>query len=377
VATLPITLPNESGVKVITVTATDMAGNVGLAQVSITVTVGSGNQSPVVNAGQDQVLPSGDLTASLIASVTDDGLPVPAQILTAWTLDIGAPGAATFSLPDALTTSVTVTVPGTYRFRLSASDGELTGTDEVVVLFSSGTEYSGPAPNDRLHLLDISADSTPNGVVRRVLESSADGRFVLALTAASLTTDDTDTTEDLVLWDRVTGMNRLLPSQDEVIAAGMSDDGQTAVILAKDSAGTFRIDDLNITTGVLTASMTLLPSTATLTGKSVFSLSGDGRYFAFATTASYSPADTNGTLDIYRVLRASGAMDFVSTTAAGVSAAGDSDDPRLSFDGNVVVFHSTAQLIPEIGGLHPDIYVRDFGNGTIERVSTKAIGTLP
>ena len=88
------------------------------------------NQAPRVNAGADQVV-RGALEVSLLAAATDDGRPGGALTLS-WTLDDG-PGTATFSLSDALATSVALSAPGVYVLRLTADDGELSAFDVVTV----------------------------------------------------------------------------------------------------------------------------------------------------------------------------------------------------------------------------------------------------
>ena len=90
-----------------------------------------GNTAPVVNAGTDQrSLPD---TLDLAGTVIDDGNPVPpAQVMTTWSL-AGGPATVTFSAPNALSTTATFTVPGAYTIRLSAFDGQVTTSDDVLV----------------------------------------------------------------------------------------------------------------------------------------------------------------------------------------------------------------------------------------------------
>ncbi len=64
-------------------------------------------------------------TATLTATVTDDGQVLPTPTLT-WS-QVSGPGTATFTAPTALTTSVSFSAAGTYVLRLSVYDGALTG----------------------------------------------------------------------------------------------------------------------------------------------------------------------------------------------------------------------------------------------------------
>jgi hypothetical protein len=98
----------------------------------------SGNTAPVPGAGADQSLASPG-TTMLTGTATDDGNPVPPGLLTTtWSL-VSGPASVTFSAPNALTTSATFPVPGTYTVRLSASDGQVTASDDLLVVVAAPT----------------------------------------------------------------------------------------------------------------------------------------------------------------------------------------------------------------------------------------------
>lgn len=90
-----------------------------------------GQQAPRANAGPDQTitLPS---TAVLAGSATDDGLPAPPVLSFSWT-QVAGPAAATIGAPGSSTTEVQFPQAGSYRFRLTVSDGALDGSDEADV----------------------------------------------------------------------------------------------------------------------------------------------------------------------------------------------------------------------------------------------------
>jgi len=99
-------------------------------EVQATVPVPITNKAPVVNAGADQTitLPA---KATLAASATDDGLPN--GVLTyRWSVVSGT--GATLSSPTASSTQATFAAAGTYTFRVTVSDGQLSSTDDVVVI---------------------------------------------------------------------------------------------------------------------------------------------------------------------------------------------------------------------------------------------------
>src|SRR5262249_37918525 len=94
------------------------------------------NRAPVVNAGLDQTitLPA---VGALAATATDDGLP--SGVLTAaWSL-VSGPGVVTFGDPTAFTGTVSFSAAGTYTLRLTASDGALSSSDDVVFTVNAAT----------------------------------------------------------------------------------------------------------------------------------------------------------------------------------------------------------------------------------------------
>jgi hypothetical protein len=105
------------------------------ATYDVKITAGSGNTTmntaPTVDAGADKTvsLPS---SITLSGTVGDDDLPAGATVNTAWSLQSG-PGSAVIADVNALRTTVTVDTAGTYVFKLTASDGELSAADTVSV----------------------------------------------------------------------------------------------------------------------------------------------------------------------------------------------------------------------------------------------------
>ncbi len=89
------------------------------------------NQPPIVNAGIDQTitLPA---TASLIGSASDDSLPSGSILTTTWSKFSG-PDTVNFGNASALSTTASFSASGTYVLRLSASDSQLTSTDDIIV----------------------------------------------------------------------------------------------------------------------------------------------------------------------------------------------------------------------------------------------------
>ncbi|MGH3064809.1 MAG: PKD domain-containing protein [Gaiellaceae bacterium] len=107
------------------------------------------NAAPAVNAGADLAvtLPA---TASLDATVSDDGIPGPVTSL--WTQQSG-PSTVTFGDASAVDTTAGAPIAGTYRLRLTASDGVHSTFDEMV-LTVSGT--------GSVDFLDVRVDASPD-----------------------------------------------------------------------------------------------------------------------------------------------------------------------------------------------------------------------
>ena len=100
-------------------------------------------------------------------------------------------------------------------------------------------------------------------------------------------------------------------------------------------------------------------------------ISGDGRYVAFASTATnLVVGDTNGAQDVFLRDLQAGTTERISVDPAGLGGDGDSWDPAVSFDGRFVAFYSLATNLAagDTNGA-PDVFVRDRSTGSTERVS--------
>lgn len=88
-----------------------------------------GNLAPVVDASPDAPVEVGT-PIDVSATVRDDGVPAPASLQ--WSA-VSGPGAVSFSAPTQPQTSATFTTPGSYLLRATASDGQLTASDDVAI----------------------------------------------------------------------------------------------------------------------------------------------------------------------------------------------------------------------------------------------------
>ncbi len=91
------------------------------------------NIGPDVNAGTDQTTDV-NTAVTLTGTATDDGQPTSPGTMTYQWLQMAGPNTVTISNATALTANTTTgATVGTYRFRLEASDGQITTFDEVLV----------------------------------------------------------------------------------------------------------------------------------------------------------------------------------------------------------------------------------------------------
>ena len=121
-----IPAPDQPGTTTITLTVTD--GNGGSANDTFVLTVIPVNDPPVVNAGPD-VSTAFPAPASLAGTAVDIDGPA---LVRVWS-QVSGPGTATFTDPNAATTSANFTAPGTYVLRLTANDGQFNVSDDVSV----------------------------------------------------------------------------------------------------------------------------------------------------------------------------------------------------------------------------------------------------
>ncbi len=206
---------------------------------------------------------------------------------------------------------------------------------------------------------------------------SADGRYVAFLSFASnLVVNDTNGEGDVFVRDRQSGVTTRV-SVDSLGVEGnvasyhasLSADGRYVAFTSR--ADNLINDDTNgqadvfvhdrqsgITTRVSVNSM------GTEGNKASYgpSLSGDGRYVAFASSASNLVADdTNGEPDIFIHNRASGVTTRVSVNSMGTEGDKISSGPFLSVDGRYVTFTSLASnLVANDINENDDIFVHEY-----------------
>ncbi len=101
---------------------------------TVTITVNPvPNEAPTVDAGSDQTITLPTDSVSLDGTVTDDGMPnPPASVTTTWS-KVSGPGTVTFADANAVDTTATFSIDGTYVLQLQANDSALSTTDTVTI----------------------------------------------------------------------------------------------------------------------------------------------------------------------------------------------------------------------------------------------------
>ncbi len=106
-------------------------------------------------------------------------------------------------------------------------------------------------------------------------------------------------------------------------------------------------------------------------------ISGDGRYVTFTSVATNLVADdTNGVGDVFVHDRDTGITERVSVASDAAQSNGSSGGPDISDDGRYVVFGSSAtNLVADDTNGVGDVFVHDRSTGITERVSVASDGT--
>ena len=227
-----------------------------------------------------------------------------------------------------------------------------------------------------MELVSVDEAGQPGTASSAASSISADGRYVLFVTGAILTPEQSNSPStcfgypgrcgDLLLRNRVTNTTEaVLVSDGYTVPAGgsISGDGRFVTVNAAfghPGAGVALIDRQ-------THETTFIAGQGIPAGSSV--ISSDGRFVVFVQKIflTQAPYEILG-IDLYEV-----ATGQTTTVARGNS---DSDLPSISAHGRYVAFESDASdLVPGDTNGQRDVFVRDLARGTIERVSVASDGT--
>ena len=227
-----------------------------------------------------------------------------------------------------------------------------------------------------------------------------DGRFtVFSSSATNLVTNSLAGDYHIYLRDVQAGLTTLVDADTNGVGArlttlaapSLSADGRYVAFDNFDSSlapndsnhsyDTFVRDVVAGSTELVSIRDPALPSSSAnaLSGISIHSISGDGRWLAFYSEADNLVAnDTNGLRDVFIRDLLVGTNGLVSIATNGLPGDGFSSEPAISGDGRYVAFTSSADnLVAGDTNKALDVFVRDLQSGTTILVSVSTNGVSP
>ena len=179
-----------------------------------------GNVPPAVDAGPDQAVDFPG-PATLHGTATDDGRPN-GTLAVSWS-KVSGPGTVTFSSPGTAETLASFSASGTYTLRLTASDGQLTASDDAVVVVSIANEApqvdAGPDQEITLPAATVTLDGSATDDGRPVGSTLTTTWSVLSPAGAAVLFADVHAAQTTAT----------LPGAGEYVLRLTANDGQFAV----------------------------------------------------------------------------------------------------------------------------------------------------
>jgi Tol biopolymer transport system component len=234
--------------------------------------------------------------------------------------------------------------------------------------------------------VSVATNGTQGNGVSQLSCLSADGRFVVFQSVASLDSADTNGFLDVYLRDRQAGTTRMIrPGQLQLVCGSpaISADGRYVAFAAYTGssytrAGLFLTDVQAGTLEEVSVDSAGNPGTPGPQGSSWPAISQDGRFVAFwSDDHDLVQGDTNNAPDIFVRDRLNGTTELVSVATGGAQSdwGNTSWYPAISGDGRFVAFlsASTNLVTGDTNGCS-DVFLRDRTAGTTERVSVSTGG---
>ncbi len=161
---------------------------------------GGGNTAPVVDAGQDVAITLPTSVVALDGTVSDDGLPETGQLSVTWS-HVGGTGTGTVTFDDANAVDTAATFSadaGSYILRLTATDGDLTTSDEMTVqVYAEGT-VSAVSSITQVNYFDTGYDAAGNPLT---IASTDPAGVLYDTSTGNLLIADSEITEIPEVWD--------------------------------------------------------------------------------------------------------------------------------------------------------------------------------
>ena len=222
---------------------------------------------------------------------------------------------------------------------------------------------------------------------------SPDARFVVYTSAASdLVSGDTNSSEDVFLRDRSTGITTRVSvttagaqANERSGGGAVSDDGRyvsfrsfASNLVANDTNGlddAFLRDRSTALTTRVDGGIGAAEANGEVGSIDRTTMSGDGRFIVFSSAASnLVPNDTNGAFDVFVHDRAKDRTTRLSTTQQLGQSQGASG-AAISRDGRYVTYYTGATdvVTPDANGFQPDVFVRANPVPTITSLSQTTV----
>ncbi|MCY2990669.1 MAG: S8 family serine peptidase [Planctomycetota bacterium] len=268
--------------------------------------------------------------------------------------------------------------------------------DGRFVAFTSGNSNGGDVfvfdrQSDSVERVSVANDGTAANGQSHDPSISADGRFVAFWSdAGNLVPNDRNGWEDVFVYDRVEHTVELVSVANDGTQANrdsrnpsISADGRFVAfwssasnLIAGDTTngGVFVVDRKNASIERISVAADGTPGDGWSQDPSI---SADGRFVAFQSyAANLVPGDTNDEADVFVYDRQNHTIERVSLASDGTAGNGNSGSPSISADGAYVEFVSRASnLVPgDKNGLE-DVFVYSRQTHTVERISVSSDGT--
>jgi Tol biopolymer transport system component len=192
------------------------------------------------------------------------------------------------------------------------------------------------------------------------LAMTRDGRFVVFAGVLG------GTTSKLYLWDQQSVSLVYTNATSGIVNLAISPDG-SRIVYAAPLSGLVALDRA--------ANTNLLLASSVPAHHAGLRFSSNGRYLAYATSASVIPADTNFVSDVYLYDFQSASNALISLSYTGAAANGPSDSPDISADGRFIAYRSLANnLVPGDTNGTADIFLYDRIGDTTTLLSPSWLG---
>lgn len=299
------------------------------------------NQAPLVDAGPDQTIALPH-SATFDATVSDDGLPTPPNLTTIWS-QISGPAAVTFGDVNAVETTASFTVAGVYILRLTASDGDLTTSDDLIItvtlnqppLVNAGPDQTIALPNQATLDGTVSDDGFPLPPSVTTTWSQVDGPGTVTFGNSSAVDTTAAFSVDGVYTLRLTVSDGELSNSDDLIVTVTPQSNQAPLVNAGADQTVLLSDGASLDGAVSDDGLPVPPNLTTTWSQ----VSGPGAV-TFGNAAAVDTTATFSAIGLYvlRLTADDGALstfDEVSITVNTPPAVNAGPDQTVALPNNV------------------------------------------